>query len=103
MKLLTKELENRFKKIWRQEWKDAIIIAKFFTPFSNWTWYATEYDPETKTFFGLVDWFEKELGYFSLQELFKIEYCRIYIFFIVIRKSIFYFSIFFIFIKPISY
>ena len=33
------------------------------------TWYATEYNPETKQFFGLVDGFELELGYFNLEEL----------------------------------
>ena len=41
---------------------------KYFTPDSSWTWYATEFDGED-TFFGLVDGFEKELGYFSLSEL----------------------------------
>lgn len=46
----------------------AIAIVKFFTPDSNWTWYASEFDGED-TFFGLVDGFEKELGYFSLHEL----------------------------------
>ncbi|MCJ7688053.1 MAG: DUF2958 domain-containing protein, partial [Clostridiaceae bacterium] len=39
-----------------------------FTPDSNWTWYATKFD-DVDTFFGLVDGFEKELGYFSLSEL----------------------------------
>ncbi len=43
-------------------------MAKFFTPDSNWTWYATEFDGED-TFFGLVSGFEEELGYFSLSEL----------------------------------
>ena len=47
----------------------AVVQVKFFTPWTNWTWYATEYDPETRTFFGLVDGFEKEYGYFSLDEL----------------------------------
>lgn len=70
MKLLTKELENKFKKIWIQDWKweKAIVIAKFFMPYKNWTWYATEYEPETKMFFWLVDWLEVELWYFSLEE-----------------------------------
>lgn len=47
---------------------DAPIIVKYFTPSSNWTWYATEFDGED-LFFGLVDGFEKEMGYFSLSEL----------------------------------
>ncbi len=71
LKLLTRELELRFARVGRQEEKgdEAIVIAKFFTPDSNWTWYATEYDPESREFFGLVDGFEAEMGYFSLDEL----------------------------------
>ena len=70
MKLLTKEIEERFKKIGSQEnIEDPQIIVKFFDPTGSWTWYATEYDQDTKTFFGLVDGHDKELGYFSLEEL----------------------------------
>ena len=70
MKLLTKEIEERFKKIGSQEnIKDPQIVVKFFDPTGSWTWYATEYDQDTKTFFGLVHGHEKELGYFSLEEL----------------------------------
>ena len=46
----------------------ALALVKFFTPDSNWTWYASEFDGED-IFFGLVDGFETELGYFSLSEL----------------------------------
>ena len=71
MKLLTKEIERKIPALYTQEGKgdDARVYVKFFTPDSNWTWYATEFDPETGTFFGLVDGFEKELGYFTLAEL----------------------------------
>ena len=49
---------------------DAIIApAKMFSPYSNWTWYITEMDLETGQCFGLVDGFERELGYFDLTEL----------------------------------
>lgn len=47
---------------------DALAQVKFFTPDSNWTWYASEFDGED-LFFGLVSGFEVELGYFSLKEL----------------------------------
>ena len=47
---------------------EARALVKFFTPDSNWTWYASEFDGED-TFFGLVSGFEVELGYFSLSEL----------------------------------
>ena len=70
MKMLTKEIEARFAKVGRQEDKgdEALVICKFFTPWSNWTWFATEYDPTEKMFFGLVQGMETELGYFSLDE-----------------------------------
>jgi hypothetical protein len=46
----------------------VMATVKFFCPWSNWTWYAAEFDGED-LFFGLVDGLEKELGYFSLKEL----------------------------------
>jgi len=46
----------------------ALALVKFFTPDSNWTWYASEFDGHD-SFFGLVSGFEVELGYFSLSEL----------------------------------
>lgn len=79
MKLLTKELLTRFSKVGRQEntpTKDKIVIAKFFNPTGAGTWYATEYDPKTREFFGYVsifnDW-NDEWGYFSLDELESIK------------------------------
>ena len=75
MKLMTKAIENvlitAHQLVVEQDGlgDDAIVHAKFFTPDGSWTWYATEYDPETRMFFGLVDGFDKELGYFSLDEL----------------------------------
>ena len=71
MKLLTKELIKKFPPLNANDGKDPSevpIIAKFFDPTGSWTWYATEYDGEDM-FFGLVNGFEKELGYFSLSEL----------------------------------
>ena len=69
MKLLTKEIREQLPALYSNEdVEDPKAIVKFFTPFSNWTWYATEFDGED-TFFGLVDGFDRELGYFSLSEL----------------------------------
>jgi hypothetical protein len=48
---------------------DPVAYGKWFHPLSNWTWYATEYDPATGEMFGLVQGMEEELGYFSRQEL----------------------------------
>ena len=73
MKLLTKELEIRFKKIGSQEnEKDPIVVARFFNATGAGTWWATEYDPTDKTFFGYVSIFgdhNDEWGSFSLEEL----------------------------------
>ncbi len=70
MMLLTKENRSSLPALGSQdgEGDNAIAKVKFFTPDSNWTWYATEFDGED-TFFGLVQGFEEELGYFSLSEL----------------------------------
>jgi hypothetical protein len=55
------------------EEEEKIVYAKFFAPSSGWTWFALEgswnKDHEDFTFFGLVYGFEKEYGYFSLNEL----------------------------------
>ena len=48
---------------------DILAHAKLFSPYTNWTWYITELDPETGQCFGLVEGFERELGYFDLSEL----------------------------------
>ena len=71
MKLLTKEIEVAFASTGSQDGlgEDAVIIVKFFDPCGSWTWYATEYDPATRCFFGLVDGHELEYGSFSLDEL----------------------------------
>lgn len=74
MKLLTAELRVAMPKLYSTEeipLDEKVIAAKFFTPDSNWTWYAVEgqQDKSDYLFFGLVDGFEKEWGYFSLREL----------------------------------
>jgi hypothetical protein len=73
MRLMTKTLEKRFARIGSQESKkDPLVIAKFFNPCGAGTWYATEYDPKTKIFFGYAsifgDW-NDEWGSFALEEL----------------------------------
>ena len=55
-------------KLAEEKGLDSVAVVKFFTPDSNWTWYATEFDGDD-LFFGLVVGFEKEIGYFRLSEL----------------------------------
>ena len=75
MMLLTKKNKADLPALDAQDGKgyDAIAYVKFFTPWSNWTWYATEFDPETGKFFGLVQGHEEELGYFMLDELKEVK------------------------------
>ncbi|MDD5544692.1 MAG: DUF2958 domain-containing protein [Acidobacteriia bacterium] len=72
MELLTGELRRTLPPLYAQEHvKDPIVYIKFFTPDSNWTWYATEGSEEDGDFrfFGYVIGFEREWGYFLLSEL----------------------------------
>ncbi len=90
MKLLTKELRQKFPKLYSQEEKDpkdVKIVVKFFCPWNQWTWYATEANAVLKDgteveashngqgkevdviFFGYVKGLENELGNFSLKEM----------------------------------
>jgi hypothetical protein len=74
MKLLTKTISKKIPPLYAQDGKgnDAIAYLKLFLPWSSWTWYITEMNPETEECFGLVDGFERELGYFNLSELANI-------------------------------
>jgi hypothetical protein len=84
MELLTEELYRLLPPIH----SDATVAkVKYFTPWSNWTWYASEASAELADgseaslqdsraaervdviFFGLVNGPEKEYGYFRLSEL----------------------------------
>lgn len=77
MKLLTNALRKDIPALYSSELNpDPMVVCKFFTPDSNWTWFVVEGQPEIVdgeevdfTFFGLVHGLEQELGYFSLQEL----------------------------------
>ena len=87
--LLPPSLEKTLPKRYATEKIPAskkIVFAKFFLPFIWWTWFVLEgawnEDNEDYIFFGLVHGFEKEYGYFSLNELESIgvtspELCRI--------------------------
>lgn len=68
-KLLTPEIRERLPKLYATENdKDPVVQVKFFSPWMNWTWYAVEFDGKD-IFFGLVEGFATEWGYFSLSEI----------------------------------
>lgn len=69
MKFMTKAVIKSLPPLYSQEKvEDPIAYVKFFAPWTNWTWYALEFDGQDR-FFGLVQGQEEELGYFSLAEL----------------------------------
>jgi len=82
---MTKEIIEKLPKLYVNDGKapeKVNVIVKFFDPSGSWTWYATEGNPTGEVipaggfkgemdyeFFGWVDGFEGELGYFTLGEL----------------------------------
>lgn len=75
MMLLTKALAKSLPPLRSTDGMgdNAVAKVKFFDPTGSWTWFATEYDPDSRMFFGLVFGHEVELGYFSLDELKSIK------------------------------
>lgn len=76
MKLLTKEILKKLPALYSTEetpTADKLVICKFFFPIGRYTFYAVEYSPEEKLFFGFcVSSFGPdcdEWGYTSLEEM----------------------------------
>ncbi len=74
MKLLTQEIKKKLPKLYETEktdLDDKVVICKFFSITSSWTWYVVEGQEEGGDFrfFGLVDGHVKEWAYFMLSEL----------------------------------
>lgn len=69
--LMPPEIAAQLPRLYANEGQgeDAIVYLKLFTPWTDWTWYASEYDPTERISFGVVVGLERELGYFSLAEL----------------------------------
>lgn len=79
-KIVTKANLDLFKKYpfgSQEKTADPLIIVKFFCPWNQWTWYATEAETQEDgdiMFFGLVRGHEVELGYFMLSELESVKH-----------------------------
>lgn len=76
--LLTAALKKKLPALYAQDGKgdDAIIYVKLFCPYSDFTWYITEYSPEENQAFGLTyrdsmgdQCPAGELGYICINEL----------------------------------
>ena len=71
MELLPKELQEQIPKLYSTEHistSDKIVQAKYYTLDESWIWYAVEYCPEDRIFFGFVKGLSDEWGYFGLNE-----------------------------------
>ena len=79
MKLLTKAIEEKLAKfpLYSQDGKkEKEVIVKFFNPMGRGTWYVTEGEKQDNgdwLFFGLVDLYDEEWGYFTLSELQSVQ------------------------------
>lgn len=82
--LLPQEFRDKLPALYSQETLglQAQAVVKFFSPYSNWIWYASEGSPVDEDgyydtnkakvdylLYGLVVGHDIELGYFSLSEL----------------------------------
>ncbi|MBO9421675.1 hypothetical protein FIV06_06995 [Labrenzia sp. THAF191b] len=69
MILLTPDLRERLLANGRERDADHVPVVKFFNPFGQGVWLATELDPDGDILFGLADLGYPELGHFSLGDL----------------------------------
>lgn len=74
--MVTKAMAKTFAKypLYSQDGKggDAVVLAKFFTPWSCFTWYVLEANDLGNgdyEFFGWVEGQDSEYGYFTLSQL----------------------------------
>ena len=71
-KLLPREIEKKLPPLYSNEElpaSEVTVHLKLFSPYSQWTWYITELDPESGLAFGLCCGDYAELGYVNLPEL----------------------------------
>ena len=79
MQLLTEQIKSKLPALGETETiscGDKKFICKFFNPMGDWTWLVAEGEEQEDgdwRFFGLVDGFEKEWGYFGLRELESVD------------------------------
>lgn len=70
MKLLTKKIKERAEKQFNLgSDMNQMVVAKFFDPCGNWTWYLMNKDPNDTYCWGIVDGYEVETGSFDISEL----------------------------------
>jgi hypothetical protein len=87
--LLDEELKNTLPRLYEQDKSEIKILhARFYHPIYNCEWFAMEYSSLQKLFFGLFTGIGKlEYGYFTLDELDRIEAIRDYRFKPILIKT----------------
>ena len=79
MKLMTKKLEKQLTKYplrSQENEEDPVCILKYFNPYGAGTWYVTEAEKQEDgnyLFFGYVELQFDEYGYFTLDELERLQ------------------------------
>ena len=74
MKLLTKEIKTKAEKQYdKGSDMDQEVVAKFFNPIGQGTWYLMNKSPEDSYCWGIVDWMALEVGSFDIKELEETE------------------------------
>tara|TARA_Y100001937_G_scaffold128673_1_gene206630 strand:- start:2024 stop:2344 length:321 start_codon:yes stop_codon:yes gene_type:complete len=75
MKLLTKEIKNKAHKQYElgSDMDKQDIVAKFFNPVGQGTWYLMNKSPEDGYCWGIVDLMAVEVGSFMIEDLEDLE------------------------------
>ncbi len=74
MKLLTKAIREKAEKQFKKGSSTSqMVVAKFFTPWTNWTWYLMNLDSDGDYAWGIVEGHSTEMGSFSIKELESIK------------------------------
>lgn len=70
MKLLTKKIQERAEVQYKQGSSfKQMVVAKFFDPCGNFTWWLMNKDPKSTYCWGIVSGFAVECGSFDIDEL----------------------------------
>ena len=74
MKLLTKKITEQAKEQYdKGSDMEQMVVAKYFNPIGNGTWYLMNLADDEDYAWGIVDLFAVEMGSFSMRELQSIQ------------------------------
>ena len=74
MKLLTKKITEQAKEQYdKGSDMEQMVVAKYFNPIGNGTWYLMNLADDEDYAWGIVDLFAVEMGSFSIKELEELQ------------------------------